>query len=71
MIDALQSHYLTIKKGDLEEIHLKTVFPVPAAILIQYHDDSQVVQIHTCAADPKKIVSRSLPPCESRPIDEP
>jgi hypothetical protein len=35
MIDALQSHYLIIKEGDHEEIHLKTVFPVPAAIIIQ------------------------------------
>jgi hypothetical protein len=36
MIDALQSHYLMIKDGDHAEIHLKTVFPVPAAIVIQY-----------------------------------
>jgi hypothetical protein len=35
MIDALQSHYLIIKEGDYEEIYLKTVFPVPAATVIQ------------------------------------
>jgi len=34
MIDALQSYYLMIKEGDHEDIHLKTVFPVPAAIVI-------------------------------------
>jgi hypothetical protein len=36
MIDALESHYLMIKEGDHAETYLKTVFPVPAAIVIQY-----------------------------------
>jgi hypothetical protein len=36
MIDALESHYLTTKEGDHQEIHLNMVFPVPAAIVIQY-----------------------------------
>jgi hypothetical protein len=26
---------------------------------------------HTCAADPKEVISLGLPPCESGPIDEP
>jgi hypothetical protein len=30
-----------------------------------------MIGIHTCAADPKKIVSASLPLCESCAIDEP
>ena len=30
-----------------------------------------MIGIHTCAADPKKIVSASLPLCESGAIDEP
>jgi hypothetical protein len=36
MIDALQSHYLMIKERDHVGIHLKTVFPVPAAMVIKY-----------------------------------
>jgi hypothetical protein len=60
-----------IKEGDHEEIHLKTVFPVPAAIVIQYPCDSQMLGIHTCAADPKEVLGLGFPHCESRPIDEP
>jgi hypothetical protein len=37
MIDALESDCLMIlEEGDHAEIHLKTVFPVPAATVIQY-----------------------------------
>jgi len=30
-----------------------------------------MMSIHTCAANPNKIVSRCLPSCETRSVDEP